>query len=219
MVSVNAIEAVLSETIPVDELFSKIDSKTKFDDYLVENFHMLTPEEVPLGQAWKWKRKPRLDLVEETRKGYTIPLLDSLKRLLANDQIRYCVEIPRHNGDVMKTVLDGAYYRTHPFFGTNINSLGIILYYDELEIVNPLGSYTGTHKLGMFYWCLANIYPELRSSFNAVNLLAIAKYPDIKKIGISKILERFVEEINVLQTEGVSVIVNGVRKTYKGSYL
>ena len=24
--------------------------------------------------------------------------------------------------------------------------------YDDLEVVNPLGAFHGTHKLGMFYW-------------------------------------------------------------------
>ena len=31
------------------------------------------------------------------------------------------------------------------------------LYYDKLEIVNPLGSTTGIHKLDAFYYIIQNI--------------------------------------------------------------
>jgi len=102
-------------------------------------------------------------------------------------------------------------------FSKTPNSLAFILYYDELEVANPLGS--RTHKIGMFYWSLANIYPEWRSSFRAINLLAIAYYTDIVKGGLNKILGEVVSEIKILQNEGITVLINGMKKLYKGFLL
>jgi len=93
----------------------------------------------------------------------------------------------------MKSVLDGQYYKSHEIFSKTSNSLAIILYYDELEVANPLGS--RTHKIGMFYWSLANIYPEWRFSFRAINLFAIAYYTDIVKGGLDKILVKVISKI------------------------
>lgn len=117
----------------------------------------------------------------------------------------------------MKSILDGDYYRAHPFFSSVRNSIAIILYYDELEVVNPLGS--RTHKLGMFYWILANIYAELRSTLRSINLYAIVRYSYVVKFGIDKILNGFVESVKTLQNDGVTVIINGENKTYRGSLL
>lgn len=110
-------------------------------------------------------------------------LLDSLKRLLLNDEVRFCVENSRDGENLLKSLLDGSYYKNHPFFSRHENAIGIILYYDEIVLTNPLGSYTANHKLGMWYWALANVYPEYRSSLQNVNLLAIVKYRDIKRFG------------------------------------
>jgi hypothetical protein len=54
---------------------------------------------------------------------------------------------------------DGMQFKSHPELGTppesGVHKLAFDLYYDEIELVNPLGAYTGKHKVGMFYWSLA----------------------------------------------------------------
>jgi len=217
MVSVDTMKKLLSQTLPISDLFSNVDSKSKLDTHLQKKFEMIVPEAVELGKVWIWKKKPTPGLVEEMRKGCCISFLESLRRLLSTRQVRYCVENPRPNECVMRTVLDGTFYKTHPFFSKNANALAVILHYEEIEILNLQES--PTHKLGIFSWSLANIYPEMRSSFNAVNLLAVANQCDLKEFGVKKILDNFVQDINVLQTEGISVMANGVPKTFKGSLL
>lgn len=44
---------------------------------------------------------------------------------------------------------DGYLFKNHSLFRTKPNALQLILYFDELEICNPLGSHSGVHKLGM----------------------------------------------------------------------
>ena len=52
-----------------------------------------------------------------------------------------------HNGFI-RDICDGHLYKTHPLFSRDAKALQLMLYYDELEIANPLGSKTGKHKLG-----------------------------------------------------------------------
>lgn len=149
-----------------------------------------------------------------------MPFLPNLKNLLCNDEVRSCVDNPRlKEKKIYRTVLDGSFYQNNDFLRRNKNGLAIILYYDDLEVVNPLGANTTKRKLAIFYWTLANIYPKVRSTLKTVNLLSIAKYSVLKKYGVGKILESFITDIKILQNEGVTINVRGVEKVYKESLL
>lgn len=44
---------------------------------------------------------------------------------------------------------DGTIFSTHPLFKAKQTALQICLYYDDVEVCNPLGSSRGKHKLGI----------------------------------------------------------------------
>ena len=52
----------------------------------------------------------------------------------------------------------------------------------------------------MIYFTLANIPPEVRSKFEAIQLLAVVKSLDVKEFGFWKILHDFVETMNRLSS-------------------
>jgi hypothetical protein len=53
--------------------------------------------------------------------------------------------------------------------------------------------------IGLFYYTLGNISPQYRSQLKAIQLLAVAKRPIIKKHGINCMLETFMEELAKLE--------------------
>lgn len=46
---------------------------------------------------------------------------------------------------------DGEQFQSHPLFSADPHALQIILYYDDLEVCNPIGSYSKVHKLGTLF--------------------------------------------------------------------
>ena len=48
---------------------------------------------------------------------------------------------------------DASFYKTHPLYANGDGSLKLqfIIYHDEVEVTNPLGSHRGKHKLGIWY--------------------------------------------------------------------
>ena len=52
---------------------------------------------------------------------------------------------------------------------------------------------------GMFYYCLCNIDPSLRSRLQSIMLLAAVEISVMEKYGIDKVLEPFVEEMKQLE--------------------
>ena len=114
---------------------------------------------------------------------------------------------------------DGSSFQTHPLFSSDAHALQVIAYYDELEIVNPIGSYVKKHKLGCLFFFLANVRPQFRSNYKAIHLLAVARSQDINTYGIDKFLTPFVEDLKELYCDGVVVSLNGENHTFYGGLL
>ena len=45
---------------------------------------------------------------------------------------------------------DGKAFMNHPLFSVNSKALQVFLYFDEVEVCNPLGSKAKIHKLGTY---------------------------------------------------------------------
>ena len=106
-----------------------------------------------------------------------------------------------HNEDVFHDVYDGMLYKNHVYFSGKYHTLELIIYYDDLEVCNPLSSKAEKHKIDMFYYTLGNIDPNFQSKQCAVHLLAKCNTKFVKKYGTHRVLTRVVEDIDKLYEE------------------
>ena len=97
---------------------------------------------------------------------------------------------------VVEDFNDGTFVHTHPLFSIDDRSLKILLYYDDVNVINPLTN--KVHKIGFFYYELANICCKQRSKLKSIHLFAACKVDYIKKYGIDEILKPLVEELKIL---------------------
>lgn len=147
-------------------------------------------------------------------------MFDTLRALLALDEIQAEVLNPHSSdGNELADFCDGSIFKEHPMFGSDPYALQIIGYYDELEVVNPIGSYVSKHKLGCMFFILGNIRPRYRSTLKAINLVAVAKHEDIIQYGMDTFLSPFVEDLKTLFCDGVCVSIGGESHTFHGSLL
>lgn len=58
---------------------------------------------------------------------------------------------------------DGDEFKRHPLFSSQPHAIQIIMYYDDVEICNPLGSRRTKHKLGKNVYYI-HFYVQLYSS-------------------------------------------------------
>ena len=49
----------------------------------------------------------------------------------------------------MKDFCDAIFFKDHPVFRSNPLALQVVLYYDDIEVVNPLRSKAGNYTLGI----------------------------------------------------------------------
>ena len=163
--------------------------------------------------------KRRKVLIHDT--FYYVPLLSTIKQLLQIKCIRE--EINRQHEDSDQRLCDlsdGEIYKNHELFSNSTNSLQIVAYYDEVETCNPLGSYSGKHKLGCVFfqpWC--NIRPAYRSTLNSIYLVSVAKSTTIKENGIDSVLKPFIDDIKTLNENGVDITLDGKGKAHCWQFL
>ena len=150
-----------------------------------------------------------------TRHGdvcYDIPIDERLQWWLQNDRKAWdhvqraqqaWQQAPPHPGTSETVYMDitcGSVVRGHPELGDdarracaakggdNIIRLKLILYYDEVEVCNPLGYAAGKHKLGLFYFALVDLPPNLRMALHNIQLATVCLDKDFSYYGATQII-------------------------------
>ena len=113
---------------------------------------------------------------------------------------------------------DGELYKSIPLFVNHVNSLQIVMFFDEMETCNPLSGHAGVHKLGNnFFQYTVHIFVYVYQFVcGRVILLCSWKYTlrievytqgysthclcnnNLNKYGFEKILNPFIEDVNTL---------------------
>ena len=146
-----------------------------------------------------------------------IPLLESLKAMLQNDEIFSAVMNPHQSTDgKLRDFCDGSYYKQHPLFATDDHALQIVLYYDDFGAVNPLGHRARKYKIGAFYFMIANVAPKHRSRLHSIHLAALCFSSSIKRCGFDEILKPLVNDLVTLAENGVIINRKDGTFTLKG---
>ena len=115
----------------------------------------------------------------------------------------------------MSDYCDGSENKDHPLFSVHANGLQILLYYDDVELCNPLGSSRKKHKVGkkkvflgltvnitacalfqVFFTSLLEIY--ILSTAQNSKLVAICQNRYIKKYNLQSILVPIVKDLQKL---------------------
>ena len=166
-----------------------------------ELFSPVSPEEVTVSRKICWVKQGSSKVMAIRNKCfYYVPLIESLKQLLSNSRIFTMLNsVPQKSTEgFLYDFTDGQIFTTHPLYSVRPNALQIILYTDDIQICNPLGSYAHPNKLLMVYYTLGNIDPKCRSKLAAIRLLAIAKAEDVSQWGVDVVLQRILKDVDLL---------------------
>ena len=98
----------------------------------------------------------------------------------------------------LKFLQDGVALSNHPLFAIDRNTLELILYSDEIELCNAVGTRVKKHKLLLFYYLVSNLPKKYCSVLDAINLFAVVKSEDIATYGFDIILEPFLNDLKQL---------------------
>lgn len=180
-------------------------------------------EEIPFGEPYYVNKYTtnRHQKVSHTDKFFYIPLLKTLQKLMELDDYKAEVLNPHISSSEHRLMdfCDGILFKHHSLFGSDPHALQVVGYYDDVEVVNPLGSYVKKHKLGCLFFFLGNVRPQYRSSLKTIHLVAVGRTEDINHYGINSFLTPFVEDLKQLYLDGLTVNIAGSRQTLYGGLI
>ncbi len=199
--------------------FRGFESEYKQMQYFTQSGCFVHPEEVPLpGVSYIQKRDTLMGTVKQVAVRDTfqlVPLRSLLKLVLESPgTMEKIFEWQNQESTALEDFRDGTIFKTNELFSKEL-SIPLVLYNDDCEMVNPLGSKTSVHKLGFVYFTLKCLRPEYLSNLNSHFLLAVYKTDDIKTYGINAVLDPIVSEIKDLELEGVQVDTKCFKGTIK----
>jgi len=186
------------------------------NSYFAENFCFVEPEEEVLVND---DDEDNENNDRQKSESYMyIPIRKTLSALLKHDDIlAEVLEGHKSEDGKLRDYCDGEAFQQHPVFSSEKHALQINLYFDEFQVVNPLGPKIHTYKLCAFYFVLGNIPPKYRSKLESIQLLILCKNCVMKKYGISRVVQRLVEDIRLLETDGLEVLIDGTVKVFHGT--
>ena len=171
-------------------------------------FLLQAPLEKCLGNAYLATHfsGQKRQAIQRQKVFYYVPIVETLKCILSKDEIVSEINSsPLESDGLIRDFRDGSIIQNNNAFTENHQQLQIIAYFDDVEVCNPLGSYTKKHKLSCLFFSLGNICPRKRSTLKAIYLVAVAKYEDVTSYGMDQFLKPFVDEMETLATEGVEI--------------
>ncbi|XP_054866338.1 uncharacterized protein LOC118469167 [Amphiprion ocellaris] len=200
----------------IEDPFASVSTTYRQDSVIKENFNFVESQEISVGyKACMVKKGRKRHLATVPKCFHYIPLIRSLEQLLSHPKVLAMIDEPqKYSGAYLYDISDGDLMKSHSLFSVRPSALQIILYSDEIEICNPLGSHASKNKLLMFYYTLGNINPKYRSKLAAIRLLAIAKKSELSECGVDGILGRLHEDL-VMLYDGVTIQTgNGEREIF-----
>jgi hypothetical protein len=147
--------------------FVQLGTSYQQQQYFAQSGYFIEPREIPLGIEYHPRNNANTGHVDQTAKHATfqyVPLQELLKVVLESKGfMKTILEHRKSNDDIMRDFHDGLFCRQHRFFSDPRN-IRLLLYVDECEIANPLGSKAGLHKISVIYCTILNLPPRFRSS-------------------------------------------------------
>lgn len=172
-------------------------------------------------QNAKFKEEHFVDPVEITLEGNKktvyVPILETLKLLLGHEDILACVSQSKNVSDSDSTVVsDFASSKKGREFMSNTD-LQIQLYFDDYTLTNPLAASSRKHKICAVYFQLGNIPHQYRSKLSTIQLVSLTKSTVIKEFGMNVVFSQLLQDLKVLETDGISIVFDSNVFHYKGS--
>lgn len=89
----------------------------------------------------------------------------------------------------------------------------LLIYFDDFETNNPLGSRAGIQKLGGVYAICPFLPPEFSSKLKHILLVSCFNSQDRQSFGNNVIFDPLINELKFLESEGIQITVEGMLHT------
>lgn len=212
-------EIILSHSV-VEKVFEKaehalhkVNTSFKAKNSLFTHPLFVNPEPIPLS----YRRETQLtrgDVVLSrlmVEQSYYISIIETFKALFHDPKFAKLIleEVVLISPEgVYNSFTDGYFFQSHSLFSNYLKkTLRLQIFYDGMGTTNPLRGHCAPHNVGVFYFIIENLPTHYNSCFQNIHVFALCHTLDLKKNGFGPVLSRFMEDLQTLETEGVTISV------------
>lgn len=195
---------------------ARFDSTFKRAKFIRRQSNYVSPKRCGIGTNWEMRRnkKTRLMIPHHVQSIYTfIPPSKTIKTMFQNRKI---VETyMEYNQSQKHLCVDGVYEdfccgevaKRNELIRKSSNCLQIQVFIDGFELCDGLKTKTNMHAQIGVYFTIRNMPARFAYNQNNIHLIALINASDVKKkeTDYTNILEKIVEDIDVLETDGISL--------------
>lgn len=139
-----------------------------------------------------------------------VPVGKVLQKLLSFDHIfkdilNYRNYLSEFSAPIVNIIQGTAWQKRGFVDSENILHFPLILYFDDFEVNNPLGSHAGIQKLGGVYLSLPFLPPNLSSKLDNILILSLFHSSDRITYGNKLTFQSVIDELNDLCKVGIQV--------------
>lgn len=200
------VQDVMSNFDIVSNPFQGLETVDQQNKYFREHCNLIPPETLSLpGSRYDHHLDKRTctlkqNLVTETFQY--ISITKTLQSILSAASLRNLIEgEQRSAAGFLAGYKDGQQFVEHGMFNGHPNTIRITLYYDDVEVANPIGSKRVIHKLGVFYFSIDNLPKMHNRDMKSIHLLAVCHSLDLGKNGFEAVLRPFKKEMMKLESD------------------
>lgn len=203
--------------IIIQNIFLQFETEHKTLQYFIKHGYLIMPQSINIAATLCSKRRKMCTSIGiRNRTVQVIPLRQLLIQFLelsnVFDTITKEIYEKRHN-DILSSVLHGEVWKHIQEQFSEKFVLPLLLYFDDFEINNPLGSHSGIHKIGVVYCTIPCIPSEYFSILENIFLLQIHNAKDHSQLGNKNTFFNIINQIQDLETNGLLINIHGRQQT------
>lgn len=198
----------------LENAFANVQTEYLRTKFLIKNKLFFKPETIVVGYI---KEKKTIDNVDTLT---MVPVQCHLLSMKLN--LKYFLQLPgvyhtimkhindsSNNSEILSSFLNGSTWQKMKLNFKGKTVLPIFLYYDDVEMGNPLGSHSGIHKMGCVYYTIAALPPEYLSSLENIFTVYLFHSDDRgKEFTNIQIFSSLIKELNDLQKNGITINID-----------
>lgn len=188
--------------------FELFDTEHKRCKYFKDLGTLIEPESYVIGQQTIGKRVDSNYVIVPTNvTGQFISVKLVLQKLFAipgflQQILNYMENLSVESNAISNIVQAEAYKKLQEKYPNRI-IIPLIFYYDEFEVNDPLGSKTGTNKIGAVYYSLLCMPPNTQSHLDNIQIALLFTSNNRKEFGNRNIFLPLIKELKVLHTHPI----------------
>lgn len=203
--------------------FKNYDTEYKRHKIFTKSNTFVEPTQVQVGVSQEVSnQKGNVEMVLKNRTICSMPWQNNLKTFLElpnvlktiTDHQLLLLRDDDSNSNVLRNVVNGSLWKSKLVTVTD-KLLPLIIYFDDFESGNPLGSHAGVHKIGVIYISIATLPPDISSRLENVFVALIFNSNDREEFGNRAIFSKFITDLNSLNQNGLQIHVENTTEIVK----